>query len=96
MQNYLKFIPIFLLLIGCVANQEVQENINNNNNPNQANADVNKDNKICRQVSVSGSRLKKKVCYTSEEEEAMAEKSQRILREQQNRERVRSGMPDPG
>jgi len=96
MKIYLKFIPIFLLLIGCVANQEVQENINNNNNPSQANADVNKDNKICRQVSVSGSRLKKKVCYTSEEEEAMAEKSQRILREQQNRERVRSGMPDPG
>lgn len=96
MKIYLKFIPIFLLLIGCVANQEVQENINNNNNPSQANADANKDNKICRQVSVSGSRLKKKVCYTSEEEEAMAEKSQRILREQQNRERVRSGMPDPG
>ena len=95
MQNYLKFIPIFLLLIGCVANQEVQENINNNNNPSQANADVNKDNKICRQVSVSGSRLKKKVCYTSEEEEAMAEKSQRILREQQNRERIRS-VPDSG
>jgi|TARA_Y100000294_G_C8365646_1_gene260562 hypothetical protein len=96
MKIYLKFIPIFLLLIGCVANQEVQENINNNNNPSQANAEANKDNKICRQVSVSGSRLKKKVCYTSEEEEAMAEKSQRILREQQNRERVRSGMPDPG
>ena len=96
MKIYLKFIPILLLLIGCVANQEVQENINNNNNPSQANADANKDNKICRQVSVSGSRLKKKVCYTSEEEEAMAEKSQRILREQQNRERVRSGMPDPG
>lgn len=96
MKIYLKFIPILLLLIGCVANQEVQENINNNNNPSQANAEANKDNKICRQVSVSGSRLKKKVCYTSEEEEAMAEKSQRILREQQNRERVRSGMPDPG
>ena len=96
MKIYLKFIPILLLLIGCVANQEVQENINNNNNPSQANAEAKKDNKICRQVSVSGSRLKKKVCYTSEEEEAMAEKSQRILREQQNRERVRSGMPDPG
>ena len=57
---------------------------------------VKKDNTNCRQVSVSGSRIKKKVCYTIEEEEAIAEKSQRILREQQNRERVRSGMPDPG
>ena len=96
MKISLKVLPIFLLLIGCVANQEVEKNINNNNNPSQANAEANKDNKICRQVSVSGSRLKKKVCYTSEEEEAMAEKTQRILREQQNRERVRSGMPDPG
>ena len=92
MKIYLKFIPVFLLLIGCVANQEAQENINNKNNPSQANAEVKKDNKICRQVSVSGSRLKKKVCYTSEEE-AMAKKSQRILREQQNRERGRS-IPD--
>ena len=96
MKIYLKFIPIFLLLIGCVANQEVEENINNKNNPSQATAEAKKDNKICRQVSVSGSRLKKKVCYTVEEEEAMAKKSQRVLREQQNKERVRSGMPDPG
>ncbi len=96
MKIYLKFIPIFLLLIGCVANQEVGENNINNNNQSQENKVVKKDNTNCRLVSVSGSRLKKKVCYTSEEEEAMAEKSQRILREQQNRERVRSGMPDPG
>ena len=92
----LKVVPIFLLLIGCVANQEVEENINNKNNPSQATAEEKKDNKICRQVSVSGSKIKKKVCYTVEEEEAMAKKSQRILREQQNKERVRSGMPDPG
>jgi len=92
----LKVVPIFLLLIGCVANQEVGENINNKNSPSQATAEAKKDNKICRQVSVSGSRLKKKVCSTVEEEEARAKKSQRILREQQNRERVRSGMPDPG
>ena len=70
-------------------------NINNKNNQSQATAEAKKDNKICRQVSVSGSRIKKKVCYTTEEEEAMAEKSQRILREQQNRERVRS-VPDSG
>ena len=96
MKIYLKFIPIFLLLIGCVANQEVERNINNKNNQNQATAEAKKDNKICREVSVSGSRLKKKVCSTVEEEEDRAKKSQRILREQQNRERVRSGMPDPG
>jgi len=96
MKICLKVVPIFLLLIGCVANQEVEENINNKNNPSQATAEVKKDNKICRQVSVSGSRLKKKVCSTVEEEEDRAKKSQRILREQQNRERVRSGMPDPG
>ena len=88
----LKVVPIFLLLIGCVANQEAQENINNKNNTSQASAEAKKDNKICRQVSVSGSRLKKKVCYTSEEE-VTAKKSQRILREQQNRDRVRS-IPD--
>ena len=70
--------------------------INNKNNQNQATAEAKKDNKICRVVSVSGSRLKKKVCSTVEEEEDRAKKSQRILREQQNRERVRSGMPDPG
>ena len=52
MKIYLKFIPIFLLLIGCVANQEAQENINNNNNPSQANAEAKKDNKICRQVGL--------------------------------------------
>jgi len=96
MRINLKFVPIFLLLIGCTANQEVGENTINNNNQSQENTVVKKDNTNCRQVSVSGSRLKKKVCYTIEEEEAMAEKSQKILREQQNRERVRSGMPDPG
>ena len=95
MKISLKVFPIFLLLIGCVANQEVEENITNKNNPSQATTEAKKDNKICRQVSVSGSRIKKKVCYTTEEEEAMAEKSQRILREQQNRERVRS-VPDSG
>ncbi len=96
MKISLKVVPIFLVLIGCVANQEVEENINNKNNPSQATAEAKKDNKICRQISVSGSRLKKKVCSTVEEEEDRAKKSQRILREQQNRERVRSGMPDPG
>ena len=96
MRINLKFVPIFLLLIGCTANQEVGENTINNNNQSQENKVVKKDNTNCRQVSVSGSRLKKMVCYTIEEEEAMAEKSQKILREQQNRERVRSGMPDPG
>ena len=95
MKISLKVVPIFLVLIGCVANQEVEENITNKNNPSQAPAAAN-DNKICRQISVSGSRLKKKVCSTVEEEEDRAKKSQRILREQQNRERVRSGMPDPG
>ena len=96
MKIYLKVLPIFLLLIGCATNQEVGTNINNANNKNQGAAEAKNNNKICREVSVSGSRLKKKVCSTVEEEEAMAEKSQRILREQQNRERVRSGMPDPG
>jgi len=89
MRINLKFVPIFLLLIGCTANQGVGENTINNNNQSQENKVVKKDNTNCRQVSVSGSRIKKKVCYTTEEEEAMAEKSQRILREQQNRERVR-------
>ena len=95
MKVFLKVVPIFLLLIGCAANQEAGENINNKNNQSQATTEVKKDNAICRQVSVSGSRIKKKVCYTIEEEEAMAEKSQRILREQQNRERIRS-VPDSG
>ncbi len=95
MKVFLKVVPIFLLLIGCAANQEAGENINNKNNQSQATTEVIKDNTICRQVSVSGSRIKKKVCYTTEEEEAMAEKSQRILREQQNRERIRS-VPDSG
>ena len=95
MKVSLKVVPIFLLLIGCAVNQEVGENINNKNNQSQATAEAKKDNKICRQVSVSGSRIKKNVCYTIEEEEAMAKKSQRILREQQNRERVRS-VPDSG
>ena len=96
MKISLKVVPIFLVLIGCVANQEVEENITNKKTPSQATAEAKKDNKICRQISVSGSRLKKKVCSTVEEEEDRAKKSQRILREQQNRERVRSGMPDPG
>lgn len=96
MRISLKVVPILLLLIGCVANQEVGETPDNNNNPSQAAVELKKENAVCRQISVSGSRLKKKVCYTSEEEAARAKKSQRILREQQNKERVRSGMPDPG
>jgi hypothetical protein len=96
MKILLSIAPIFLLLIGCVTNQEAGENSNTSSNQTQVSQAVKKDNSNCRKVKVSGSRLKKEICMTNEEEEAMAEKSQRILRDQQNRERVRQGMPDPG
>ena len=94
MKILLSIAPIFPLLIGCVTNQEAGENSNTSSNQTQVSQAVKKDNSNCRKVKVSGSRLKKEICMTNEE--AMAEKSQRILRDQQNRERVRQGMPDPG
>lgn len=96
MKILLSIAPIFLLLIGCAANQEAGENSNTSSNKTQVTQAVKKDNSNCRKVKVSGSRLKKEICMTKEEEEAMAKKSQRILRDEQNRERVRQGMPDPG
>jgi len=40
---------------------------------------------VCRNIKVSGTRLPRRVCRTIAEEEALAEKSQRILREEQRR-----------
>ena len=40
---------------------------------------------VCRNVKVSGTRLPRRVCRTIAEEEALAERSQRILREERRR-----------
>ena len=60
MKISLKVLPIFLLLIGCVANQEVQENINNNNNPSQANAEAKKTIKFVAKFQSLEADLKKR------------------------------------
>ena len=81
MKKKLLIIFTFFLVSGCAVIPESEKNINLENK-----VIVEDKNKVvCRNVKVSGTRLPRRVCRTIAEEEALAERSQRILREEQRR-----------
>ena len=85
MKKKLLIIFTFLLVLGCASIPESEKNIDLANNKKQAIVEEDKNKVVCRNVKVSGTRLPRRVCRTIAEEEALAEKSQRILREEQRR-----------
>tara|TARA_Y100000758_G_scaffold198997_1_gene142072 strand:- start:40 stop:363 length:324 start_codon:yes stop_codon:yes gene_type:complete len=85
MKKNLLIIFTFLLVLGCASISESEKNIDLANNKKQAIVEEDKNKVVCRNVKVSGTRLPRRVCRTIAEEEALAEKSQRILREEQRR-----------
>ena len=85
MKKKLLIIFTFLLVLGCASISESEKNIDLANNKKQAIVEEDKNKVVCRNVKVSGTRLPRRVCRTIAEEEALAEKSQRILREEQRR-----------
>ena len=85
MKKNLLIIFTFLLVLGCASVSESEKNIDLANNKKQAIVEEDKNKVVCRNVKVSGTRLPRRVCRTIAEEEALAERSQRILREEQRR-----------
>ena len=85
MKKKLLIIPIFLFIFGCTSTPESRSNINIENENKNTSAEEDKNKVVCRNVKVSGTRLPRRVCRTIAEEEALAERSQRILREEQRR-----------
>ena len=85
MKKKLLIIFTFFLVSGCAVISESEKNIDLANNKKQAIVEEDKNKVVCRNVKVSGTRLPRRVCRTIAEEEALAEKSQRILREEQRR-----------
>ena len=84
MKNKLLIIFTFFLVSGCAVISESEKNIDLENNEKKAIVE-DKNKVVCRNVKVSGTRLPRRVCRTIAEEEALAERSQRILREEQRR-----------
>ena len=85
MKKKLLIIFTFFLVSGCAVISESEKNINSENNEKKAIVEEDKNKVVCRNVKVSGTRLPRRVCRTIAEEEALAERSQRILREEQRR-----------
>ncbi len=85
MKKKLLIIFIFFLVSGCALISESEKNIDLENNEKKAIVVEDKNKVVCRNVKVSGTRLPRRVCRTIAEEEALAERSQRILREEQRR-----------
>ena len=85
MKKKLLIIFTFFLVSGCAVISESEKNIDLENNEKKAIVIEDKNKVVCRNVKVSGTRLPRRVCRTIAEEEALAEKSQRILREEQRR-----------
>ena len=85
MRKKLLIIFTFLLVSGCASISESEKNIDVANNEKKAFVEEDKNKVVCRNVKVSGTRLPRRVCRTIAEEEALAERSQRILREEQRR-----------
>ena len=85
MRKKLLIIFTFLLVSGCASISEYEKNIDVANNEKKAFVEEDKNKVVCRNVKVSGTRLPRRVCRTIVEEEALAERSQRILREEQRR-----------
>ena len=85
MKKNLLIIFTFFLVSGCAVISESEKNIDLENNEKKAIVVEDKNKVVCRNVKVSGTRLPRRVCRTIAEEEALAERSQRILREEQRR-----------
>ena len=85
MKKKLLIIFTFFLVSGCAVISESEKNIDLENNEKKAIVEEDKNKVVCRNVKVSGTRLPRRVCRTIAEEEALAERSQRILREEQSR-----------
>ena len=85
MKKKLLIIFTFFLVSGCVVISESEKNIDLENNEKKTIVIEDKNKVVCRNVKVSGTRLPRRVCRTIAEEEALAERSQRILREEQRR-----------
>ena len=85
MKKKLLIIFTFFLVSGCAVISESEKNIDLENNEKKAVVEEDKNKVVCRNVKVSGTRLPRRVCRTIAEEEALAERSQRILREEQRR-----------
>ena len=85
MKKRLLIISIFLVVLGCVSTPQSKKNIDFENEYKKTAVAEDKNKVVCRNVKVSGTRLPRRVCRTIAEEEALAEKSQRILREEQRR-----------
>ena len=78
-------ISMFLVVLGCVSTPQSKKNIDFENENKKTAVAEDKNKVVCRNVKVSGTRLPRRVCRTIAEEEALAERSQRILREEQRR-----------
>ena len=85
MKKKLLIIFTFFLVSGCAVISESEKNIDLENNEKKAIVEEDKNKVVCRNIKVSGTRLPRRVCRTIAEEEALAERSQRILREEQRR-----------
>jgi len=85
MKKKLLIIFTFFLVSGCAVISESEKNIDLENNEKKAIVIEDKNKVVCRNIKVSGTRLPRRVCRTIAEEEALAERSQRILREEQRR-----------
>ena len=78
-------ISMFLIILGCASIPESERNTDFENENKKTAVVEDKNKVVCRNIKVSGTRLPRRVCRTIAEEEALAEKSQRILREEQRR-----------
>ena len=85
MKKKLLIIFTFFLVSGCAVISESEKNIDLENNEKKAIVEEDKNKVVCRNIKVSGTRLPRRVCRTIAEEEALAERSQRILREERRR-----------
>jgi len=89
MKKRLLLASIFLVFYGCVSTPEPKKEIDVVNDEGKTVVEEDNNEVICYKIAVSGTRLKKRVCYTPAEKEAEAEKSKKILRDEQNRGRTR-------
>ena len=85
MKKKLLIIFTFLLVLGCASILESERDIDFEHEDKKTVVEENKNKVVCRNIKVSGTRLPRRVCHTIAEEEALAEKSQRVLREEQRR-----------
>ena len=85
MKKRLLMISMFLVVLGCVSTPQSKKNIDFENESKKTAVAEDKNKVVCRNVKVSGTRLPRRICRTIAEEEALAERSQRILREEQRR-----------